>query len=177
MCSYPHLRYHFDQYELDCCHRDTPREVHEQRFAGSSFAHHLLQSNTNSQASPLANAQSRALSLLRGTAPRYRIGAAFSSPSPIVLITVLYFSAIAIFQALVERFAFLDYANSLQDVRYLFGLNNDCLALCLASPPNAGHFVLGKRLANVALWETRFPLFIVGVRCPCCHHLRSDTGE
>jgi hypothetical protein len=36
-----------------------------------------------------------------------------SSPSPIVLITVLYFSAIAIFQALVERFAFLDYANGL----------------------------------------------------------------
>ena len=36
-----------------------------------------------------------------------------SSPSPIVLITVLYFSLITIFQALVERFAFLDYANSL----------------------------------------------------------------
>src|SRR6516164_6913916 len=40
MCSYPRLQYHFDQYELDCRHRDTPREVHEQRFAGSSFAHH-----------------------------------------------------------------------------------------------------------------------------------------
>jgi hypothetical protein len=41
---------------------------------------------------------------------------------------VLYFSAFAIFQALVERFAFLDYANSLYDVGYLFGLNNNCLA-------------------------------------------------
>jgi hypothetical protein len=47
---------------------------------------------------------------------------------------VLYFSAVAIFQALVERFAFLDYGNGLQDVGYLFGLNNDCLALGLASP-------------------------------------------
>src|SRR5437870_5216600 len=78
---------------------------------------------------------------LSGLARRYWLGAAFSSPSPIVLITVLYFSAIAIFQALVERFAFLDYANSLQDVGYLFGLNNDCLALCLASPSNASQFV------------------------------------
>src|SRR5262249_45701024 len=78
MCSYPHLQYHFDQYESDCRHRDTPREVHEQRFAGSSFAHHLLQSNTNSQALPLATARSRALSPLPGTAERYRLGVAFS---------------------------------------------------------------------------------------------------
>src|SRR5262249_36858178 len=79
MCSSPHLQYHFDQYELDCPHRDTPREVHEQRFAGSSFAHHLLQSNTNFQALPLANAQSRAPPPLPGTAQRYRLGVAFSS--------------------------------------------------------------------------------------------------
>src|SRR5262249_29491228 len=98
------------------------------------------------------------------------------SPSPIVLITVLYFSAIAIFQALVERFAFLDYANGLQDVGYLFGLNNDCLALCLASPSNGSQFVLGKPFANVALSETCFPLFIVSVRCPRCQKQRSDTG-
>src|SRR6516165_3551915 len=77
MCSYPHLQYHFDQYELDCRHRDTPQEVHEQRFAGSSFADHLLQSNTNSQALPLANAQSRALSLLPGATQRYQLEAAF----------------------------------------------------------------------------------------------------
>src|SRR5260370_1305210 len=44
--------------------------------------------------------------------------------------SALLFSTITVFQALVERFAFLDYANSLQDVGYLFGLNNDCLALC-----------------------------------------------
>src|SRR5262249_54624540 len=81
MCSYPHLQYHFDQYELDCRHRDTPREVHEQRFAGSSFAHHLLQSNTNSQALPLVREQSRALPLLPGTAQRYRLGAPFSPAS------------------------------------------------------------------------------------------------
>ena len=31
---------------------------------------------------------------------------------------MLYFSAVAIFQALVERFAFLDYANGRQDVGY-----------------------------------------------------------
>jgi hypothetical protein len=69
---------------------------------------------------------------------------------------VLYFSAIAIFQALVERFAFLDYANSLQDVGYLFGLNNDCLALCLASPSNASQFVLGGKLsyAHVGVGST-----------------------
>src|SRR5262249_43953162 len=79
MCSYPHLQYHFDQYELHCRHRETPREVHEQRFAGSSFAHHLLQSNTNSQALPLANDQPHALSLLPGTAQRCRLGVAFSS--------------------------------------------------------------------------------------------------
>ena len=36
---------------------------------------------------------------------------------------MLYFSAVAIFQALVERFAFLDHVNGLQDVGYLFGLN------------------------------------------------------
>src|SRR6516165_2515185 len=78
MCSYPHLQYPFYQYELDCRHRDTPREVHEQRFAGSSLAHQLLQSNTNSQALPLANAQSRALSLLPGTAQQYRLTASFS---------------------------------------------------------------------------------------------------
>jgi hypothetical protein len=99
----------------------------------------------------------------------------FSSPSPIVLITVLYFSAVAIFQALVERFAFLDYANGLQDVGYLFGLNNDCLALGLASPSNGSQFVLGKPFANVALSETCFPLFIVGVRCPSCQEQRTDT--
>jgi hypothetical protein len=98
------------------------------------------------------------------------------SPSPIVLITVLYFSAIAIFQALVERFAFLDYANSFQDVGYLFGLNNDCLALCLASPSNGSQFVFGKPFANVALSETCFPLFIVGVRCPCCQEQRRNSG-
>src|SRR5215467_14450595 len=174
MCSYPHLQYHFDQYQLDCRHRDTPREVHEQRFAGSSFAHHLLQSNTNSQALPLANDQPRALPLLPGTAQRYQIGVAFSSPSPIVLITVLYFSAIAIFQALVERFAFLDYANSLQDVGYLFGLNNDCLALCLASPSNVSQFVLGKPFANVTLSKTCFPLFTVSLRGPCCQEQRRN---
>src|SRR5262245_35582748 len=102
----------------------------------------------------------------------FGIRAAFSSPSPVVLITVLYFSAIAIFQA-VERFAFLDYANR---VGYLFGLNNDCLALCLASPSNGSQFVLGKPFANVALSETCFPLFTVGVRCPRCQEQRSDTG-
>jgi hypothetical protein len=116
-----------------------------------------------------------ALPLVIGTAQRYRLGAAFSSPSPIVLITVLYFSAIAIFQALVERFAFLDYANSLQDVGYLFGLNNDCLALCLASPSNVSQFVLGKPFANVTLSEICFPLFTVGVHFPCCQEQRSDT--
>jgi hypothetical protein len=89
---------------------------------------------------------------------------------------VLYFSAVAIFQALVERFTFLDYANGLQDVGYLFGLNNDCLALGLASPSNGSQFVLGKPFANVALSETYFPLFIVGVPCPCCQEQRSDTG-
>src|SRR5262249_37664870 len=49
------------------------------------------------------------------------LGIVFSSPSPIVLITVLYFSAIAIFQALVERFAFLDHANGLRvrEERYM----------------------------------------------------------
>jgi len=96
------------------------------------------------------------------------------SPSPIVLITVLYFSAIAIFQALVERFAFLDYANSLQDVGYLFGLNNDCLALCLASPSNVSQFVLGKPFANVTLSKTCFPLFTVSVRGPCCQEQRRN---
>jgi len=101
---------------------------------------------------------------------------AFSSPSPIVLITVLYFSAFAIFQALVERFAFLDYAHGLQDVGYLLGLNNDCLALCLASPPNGGQFVLGKPFANVALSETCFPLFIVGMRCPCCQEQHRNAN-
>ena len=101
---------------------------------------------------------------------------AFSSPSPIVLITVLYFSAFAIFQALVERFAFLDYANSLYDVGYLFGLNNNCLALCLASPSNASQFVFGKPFANMTLSETCFPLFTVSVRCPGCQKQRSDTG-
>src|SRR5258708_35919856 len=105
--------------------------------------------------------------MLPSAAQQFRLRAAFSSPSPIVLITVLYFSAVAIFQALVERFAFLDYANSLQDVGYLFGLNNDCLALCLTSPSNASQFVLGKPFANVTLSETCFPLFTVGVRCPC----------
>jgi hypothetical protein len=80
-----------------------------------------------------------------------------SSPSPIVLITVLYFSAVAIFQALVERFAFLDYANGLQDVGYLFGLNYDCLALCVASPSNGSQLVLGKPFTNVALSETCRP--------------------
>src|SRR5262245_18970582 len=100
----------------------------------------------------------------------------FFSPSPIVLITVLYFSAIAIFQALVEHFAFLDHANSLQDVGYLFGLNNDCLALCLAGPSNASQFVLGKPFANVTLSEICFPLFTVGVRCPRCQEQHSDTG-
>src|SRR5262249_5423868 len=99
-----------------------------------------------------------------------------SSPSPIVLITVLYFSAFAIFQALVERFAFLDYANSLYDVGYLFGLNNNCLALCLASPSNASQFVFGKPFANMTLSETCFPLFTVSMRCPCCQKQRSDTG-
>ena len=89
---------------------------------------------------------------------------------------MLYFCAIAMFQALVERFAFLDYANSLQDVGYFFGLNNDCLALCLASPSNSSQLVLGKPFANVALSETCLPLFIVGVRCPCCQEQRSDTG-
>src|SRR5262249_11897586 len=84
--------------------------------------------------------------------------------------------AIAIFQALVERFAFLDYANSLQDVGYLFGLNNDCLALCFASPSNASQFVLGKPFANVTLSETCFPLFTIGVCCPCCQEQRTDTG-
>jgi hypothetical protein len=98
------------------------------------------------------------------------------SPSPIVLITVLYFSAIAIFQALVERFAFLDYANSFQDVGYLFGLNNDCLALCLASPSNGSQFVLGKPFANVTLSETGFPLFTVSLRGPCCQEQRRNSG-
>jgi hypothetical protein len=79
---------------------------------------------------------------------------------------VLYFSAFAIFQALVERFAFLDYANSLYDVGYLFGLNNNCLALCLASPSNASQFVFGKPFANMTLSETCFPLFTVSMRCP-----------
>ncbi|TMJ39032.1 MAG: hypothetical protein E6G86_15035 [Alphaproteobacteria bacterium] len=100
----------------------------------------------------------------------------FLSPSPIVFITVLYFSAVAIFQALVERFAFLDYANGLQDVGYLFGLNNDCLTFCLASPSNGSQFVLGKPFANVALSKICFPLFIVGLRCPCCQEQCSDTG-
>src|SRR6266540_5106512 len=109
----------------------------------------------------------RALFLLTRAAQRHRLGGAFSSPSPIILITVLYFSAIAIFQALVERFAFLDYASSLQDVGYLFGLNNDCLALCLASPSNVSQFVLGKPFANVTLSEICFPLFTVSVRCSC----------
>src|SRR5262245_18145926 len=118
----------------------------------------------------------RALPMLPSVERRYRLGAAFSSPSPIVLITVLYFSAIAIYQALVERFAFLDHANSLQDVGYLFGLNNDCLALCLASPSNASQFVLGKPFANVTLSEICFPLFTVGVRCPRCQEQRSTSG-
>src|SRR5262249_26833529 len=85
------------------------------------------------------------------------------SPSPIVLITVLYFSAIAIFQALVERFAFLDYANSLQDVGYLFGLNNDCLALCLASPSNVSQFVLGKHKRGA---ESNRKLVFAHIRAP-----------
>src|SRR5215468_8342280 len=76
MCSYPHLQYHFGQYELDCHRRDTPREVHEQRFAGSSFAHHLLQSNTNFQALLLADAQSRILTVLPAVAQRFRLGVA-----------------------------------------------------------------------------------------------------
>src|SRR5262245_401238 len=113
---------------------------------------------------------------LPGVTQRDRLGIVFSSPSPIILITVLYFSTVAIFQALVERFAFLDYANGLQDVGYFFGLNNDCLALCLASPSNGSQFALGKPFANVALSETCFPLFTVGVRCPCCQEQRSDTG-
>src|SRR5262249_7882712 len=117
-----------------------------------------------------------ALSRLPGAAQRHQLGIVFSPPSPVVLITVLYFSAFPIFQALVERFAFLDYANGLQDVGYLFGLNNDCLALCLASPPNRGQFVLGKPFPNVALSETCFPLFIVGMRCPCCQGQCSDTA-
>src|SRR6516164_8941601 len=114
----------------------------------------------------------------RATAARYATSSTSksSSPSPIVLITVLYFSAFAIFQALVECFAFLDYANGLQDVGYLFGLDNDCLALCLASPPNGGQLVLGKPFANVALPETCFPLFIVGMRGPCCQEQCSDTA-
>src|SRR6516165_6706021 len=89
MCSYPHLQYHFDQYELDCRHRDTPREVHEQRFAGSSFAH-LLQSNTNSQALPLVREQSRALYPLPGTAQRYRLGVTFSSLLPMTSFEFLH---------------------------------------------------------------------------------------
>ena len=52
---------------------------------------------------------------------------------------MLYFSAVAILQALVECFAFLDYTNGLQDVGYLLCLNNDCLALCLASPSMAAN--------------------------------------
>src|SRR6516225_10553537 len=92
MCSYPHLQYHFDQYELDCRHRDTPREVHEQKFAGSSFAHHLLQSNTNSQALPLANDQPHALSLLPGTAQRYRLEVAFSWSFEPFIYSRLYYS-------------------------------------------------------------------------------------
>src|SRR5262249_57091535 len=81
-----------------------------------------------------------------------------------------------ILQALVERFAFLDYANGILDVGYFFGLNNDCLALCLASPSNVSQFVLGKPFANVTLSETCFPLFTVGMRCPCCEEQRSDTS-
>src|SRR5262249_56399047 len=69
--------------------RDTPREVHEQRFAGSSFAHHLLQSNTNSQALPLASAQSRALSLLPGTAQRYQPAVAASLRFPWFRVPIL----------------------------------------------------------------------------------------
>jgi hypothetical protein len=118
----------------------------------------------------------RALSLVDRTTQRYRLGAAFSSPSPIVLITVLYFSAITVFQALVERFAFLDYANSLQDVGYLFGLNNDCLARCLATPSNVSQFVLGKPFANVTLSENCFPLFTAGGSCLCCQEQCNDTG-
>src|SRR5919201_5310862 len=98
----------------------------------------------------------------------YQLGILCSSPSPVVLVTVLYFSAVAILQALVECFAFFDYANGLQDVGYLFCLNNDCLPLCLANPSNCSQFVLRKPFTNVTLSKTCFPFFIVGVRCRCC---------
>ena len=71
--------------------------------------------------------------------------------------TVLYFSAVAIFQALVERFAFLDYANCLQDIGYLFGLNYDCLALCLASPSMAANSSLENHLAFPHFYEPCLP--------------------
>src|SRR5262249_28096933 len=45
-----------------------------------------------------------------------------------------------------------------------------------SSPSNGSQFVLGKPFANVALSETCFPLFTVGVRCPCCQEQRRDTG-
>src|SRR5262245_56162006 len=91
--------------------------------------------------------------------------AAFSSPSLVVLVTMFHFTLVTIFEALVERFALLDFANSLQDIGYLFGLNNDCLALFLSGPSNLGQFCLRKPFANVALSEACFPLF-GSVRCP-----------
>jgi hypothetical protein len=72
---------------------------------------------------------------------------------------MFYFPFFTIFEALVERFAFLDYANSLEDIGYLFGLNNNCLTLFLSGPTDGSQFILRKPFANVALPETCFPLF------------------
>jgi hypothetical protein len=71
------------------------------------------------------DAAGRVLPLLPGTARRYWLGAAFSSPSPIVLITVLYFSAVAVIGALPECFAFFKQSNAALNISYLIGLNAD----------------------------------------------------
>src|SRR5690348_1610191 len=81
------------------------------------------------------------LPLLPGATQRYWLGAAFSSPSPIVLVTMLHFSRITVRKTFVPQVAFLELTARLCNrlcnfVKFLSLDHGECATILAFADPN-----------------------------------------
>src|SRR5262249_6166909 len=120
----------------------------------------------------------RALSPLPGTAQRCRLGEPFSSPSPIVLVTMLHFSRITVRDALPKPVAFLELTARLCNfVKFLSIDCGECTTVLAFAGPNIWKTVcirFRKLFVNPVSSTVYFPSFCV--RCFRCQEQGSDTG-
>jgi hypothetical protein len=106
-------------------------------------------------------------------------GVAFSSPSPVVLVTMFYFSLLTICNALPERRTFFEQWDMFLQFKYIFQVKSDCrgrifmnenLIRIPEGTPRA-EFVFGivsELFRNRTMTEIRLPFSVIGVRCPRC---------